>query len=171
MKTAVVVVSVLAASLLTGRIAPAQKLARDAEMCAKVLKTDKDPERRLSAARELADIAKVKAAYVQAHTGILLEALRSDRDTGVRVGAGTTLLAFAAAPKEVAPLALELLKNDKEPGAVLAVSARLAAAYQAKDAIPHLQALKTREEAKDDPKLRDQRLLQAVNLALQMLMK
>ena len=49
------------------------------------------------------------------------------------------------------------------------VAARLAAAHKAKDAVPALQALKQREEAKDDPKLRDQRLLQAVNQALQAL--
>ncbi|MBL8797828.1 MAG: hypothetical protein JNM56_28280, partial [Planctomycetia bacterium] len=89
----------------------------------------------------------------------------------VRAAAGTTLLAFAADPKEVVPVVTEIVKNDKEPGTVLAVAARLAAAHQAKDLIPDLQALKKREEAKDDPKLRDQRLLQAVNQALQILAK
>jgi len=159
------------ALLLFGADAAAQKVAKDAELFAKVLRTDKDPERRLQATRELAGIARLKVSYVQPHTGLLLDTLRQDSDTAVRVGAGNVLLAFEADAQAVVPTVLALLKNNKEPGAVLAVCARLAGAYQARDAIATLQALRDREAAKDDPKLRDQRLLQAVNQALQALMK
>jgi hypothetical protein len=138
-------------------------------MYAKVLKSDKSAERRLEAARELATIAKLKVSYVQPHTAVLVDAFKSDKDTMVRAAAGSALLNYEADAKEVVPAVLEVVKNDKEPGAVLAVAARLAAAYQAKDAVPALEALKKREEAADDPKMRDQRLLQAVIQALRAL--
>jgi hypothetical protein len=156
---------------LTGSTLLAQTTAKDAARFAEMLKSDKDAEKRIFAARELASIAKIKVAYLQPHTALLVKTLQQDSDPLVRAAAGTTLLAFAAEPKEVLPAIAEIVKNDKEPGPVLAVAARLAAAYQAKDLIPDLQMLKKREEAKEDPKLRDQRLLQAVNQAIAILSK
>ncbi|OAI47013.1 hypothetical protein AYO44_10435 [Planctomycetaceae bacterium SCGC AG-212-F19] len=171
MKTLFLFSAAMAGCLLGATAASAQQLAKDAERYAKTLQTDKDPERRAQAARDLAGVAAVKVAYVRPHTAVLLEAFQRDSDTQVRVAAGTALLAFQPESKDLVPAVLALLQNEKEPGAVLGVAARLAAAHQAKDAIPALQALKQREEAKDDPKLRDQRLLQAVKQSLQVLTK
>jgi hypothetical protein len=171
MRRLILLIAFLAGFFLSEPRAFAQQLAKDAERYAQTLKNDKDPDRRAQAARNLADLAAVKVALVRPHTATLLEALTRDRDTQVRAAAGAALLAYDPDSKEVVPVVLAILKNDQEPGAVLAVSARLAAAHKAKDAVPALQALKQREEAKDDPKLRDQRLVQALNQALQVLSK
>jgi hypothetical protein len=171
MKRLVSSVSVLALLALGWDQAVAQKLAREADLFAKTLKSDKDAAKRLDATRELAGIAKLKVSYVKPHTAVLLEAFQADSDTMVRVAAGSVLLAFEAERDEVAPVVLTIVKDDKQPGGVLAVAARLAAAYGVKDAVPALEMLKKREEAKDDPKIRDQRLLQAIQQALRTLSK
>lgn len=171
MKRLLILFFAFATLLGTRSDAAAQKLAKEADLFAKTLKTDKDAAKRLDAARELAGIAKLKVSYVKPHTAVLLETFQADSDTMVRVAAGSVLLAFEAERDEVVPVVLALVKDDKQPGPVLAVGARLAAAYQAKDAVPSLDALKKREEAKDDPKVRDQRLLQAINQALRTLSK
>ena len=158
----------------TGDVA-AQKKAKEkeAEAHAKTLKTDKDAKKRLTAAQEMYNIGELKAAYVRPHTAVLVEAFKGDSDPMVRMAAGNVLLVCEPAGKDVIPTVIEIVKNDKENNGVLAVAARVLAGYgkEAKDAIPALQAIKQREEAKEDPKTRDQNLLQAVNGALQSLGK
>ena len=171
MKRLVIFVVSIAALSASRSEVTAQKLAKEADLFAKTLKTDKDVNKRLEAARELAGIAKLKVSYVKPHTAVLLEAFQADSDSMVRGAAGSVLLAFEAERDEVVPVILTIVKDDKQPGGVLAVAARLAAMYQAKDAVPALEMLKKREEAKDDPKIRDQRLLQAITQALRSLSK
>jgi hypothetical protein len=155
--------------------AAAQKKAKEkeAEMHAKTLKSDKDAKKRLAAATALYEIAEVKVSYVQPHTAILVTALKADADAMVRVAAGRVLQICEPEGKDVIPTLSELIKNDKENGAVLAIAVSILGNYgkDAKDAIPAIQDIKKREEAKEDPKTRDQNLLQAVNQALQNLSK
>jgi hypothetical protein len=171
------VILVLALAWVAGSTseAPAQKKAKEkeAEMHAKTLKEAKDAKKRQAAADGLYAIAEVKASYVRPHTTVLVDAYKGDSDAGVRVTCANTLMVCEPDPKTVVPVALDIIKNLKEPNTVLAATARLLAAFpkDSQDGIPALQELKKREEAKEDPKLRDQQLLQAVNAALQRLAK
>jgi hypothetical protein len=175
MNRLVIFILALAFVALTGSDAPAQKKAKEkeAEMHAKALKSEKDAKKRQSAAQGLYDIAEIKASYVRPHTAALVEAYKSDSDAGVRVTCANALIICEPDPKDVVKTALEIIKNQKEPNSVLAATARILAAFpkESQDGIPALQDLKKREEAKEDPKTRDQQLLQAVNGALQRLSK
>lgn len=179
MKRVVIFAVTLAFLSLSGTDSAAQDKKKkpkelEAEKLAKTLKSDKDGKARLAAAQELYKIAELKAAYVRPQTEILVDAFKGDSDAKVREAAGNVLLACEPDAKEVVPAAKKIAENLKEPNPVLTVAARLLGAYntaEAKDAIPALQELKKREEAKEDQKLRDQNLLQAVNQALQSLSK
>lgn len=132
------------------------------------LKSDKDAKKRLEAAQELQRIGQVRAKDGRPATEVLVEAFQKDADGNVRVAAGNALRAIEPDSKLVLPAVLEILKNDKEGGGVLAVAALLAADFgkEAKEAAPLLAEIKKREEAKDE-KTRDGNLLNAVNTALQ----
>jgi hypothetical protein len=159
----------LAFALLRTGGASAQTPVTDAGKYATMLKSDKDADHRLRAAEQLGAIAAVKASYVTPHTTVLIEAFKADKDPAVRAAAGRALLAFEADPKAVTPAVVDVVTNEKEPGAVLTVGVRLAVSYKVKEVVAALEAIKDREEGKDDPKLRDQRLLQAVKQALRVL--
>jgi hypothetical protein len=163
----VAVLTVLAVNL--GQL-HAQTVA-DADKYANILKSDKNADKRLRAAKELGTLADIKVAFVRPHAGILIDAFKGDADPQVRIAAGQALILAGADAKEVAPAVLEVVGNDKQSGHVLAVAAQVAAAYQIKDAIPALQSLQKREEDKDDPKERDQRLVKALTQSLRALAK
>jgi hypothetical protein len=143
---------------------------KEAEAHTKVLKNDKDAKKRLSAAQELYKIAEVKAAYVRPSTPVLIVAFKSDADVMVRVAAGNVLRVCEPEGKDVIPTVIEVIKNDKEGNGILTVGCLILAAFgkDAKEAIPIIQDIKKREEAKDQ-KVRDGNLLQACNTALQSL--
>src|SRR5262249_7733293 len=124
------------------------------------------------AAQELQRIGNVRAKDARPATEVLVEAFQKDADGNVRVAAGNALRSCEPESKLVLPAVLEVLKNDKEGGGVLATAARLAGDFgkEAKDAAPFLAEIKKREEAKDE-KTRDGNLLQAVNTALQIVSK
>jgi len=175
MKRLVIFVVALAVSALGSGPAVAQKkpLEKEAEMHAKALDTDKDAKKRLAAANELYRIAEKKVSYVRPHSDVLIKAFKGDSDAMVRLAAGNVLLVCEPEGKDVIPVATKIVENEKEGNAILGVAARILGNYgkAAQDAIPGLQAIRAREMAKEDPKTRDQQLLQAVNQALQSLAK
>lgn len=168
MKRLVIFALAFAFLALNSTSVPAQKKAKDAEMYAKTLKSDTDAKKRVEAAKKLYEIGEIKASHVKPHVAIIVEAFKGDADPFVRAAAGSVLLVCEPDGKDVIPTVIEIVKNEKENGAVLAVAARVLNTFgkDARDAVPALQEIKKREEAKEDPKTRDQNLLQAVNQAI-----
>jgi hypothetical protein len=164
----VLVAGILVLGSSTDLGAQSKKKKEEVDKLVATLKNDKDAKKRQEAAQGLQRIAEVRAKDAQPAAAALAEAFAKDADGNVRVAAGNALRATEPDAKLVVPIVLEILKNDKEGGGVLAIAALLAAdmGKEAKEAAPLLQEIKKREEAKDQ-KARDGNLLNAVNTALQ----
>lgn len=154
------------------QLATAAPKKEDVPDLIKALKTSKDPKVRAQAANDLAYLAQVRVTFVKPAVPTLIESLKTDSDAGVRKAVIDTLALVNADPKEVIPLFLDILKNDKEPNQVLQATASTLQVFGAagKEALPHLQAIQKRENAKDE-KQRDRNLLQSVNECIQILSK
>jgi len=146
----------------------AQKKKKEVDAAVKTMTTDKDPKKRAEAAQELQKIGEVRASDARPATEWLVKVLKEDTDSNVRVAAGNALRVVEPDPALVLPTVLALLKDDKQPNGVLAVSALLAADFgaKAKEAAPSLVDIIKREQAKDE-KQRDGNLINAANTALQ----
>src|SRR5262249_54035965 len=140
----------LTALLISVSALLAAPLKEEAEDALKILKNSKDPKARAAAAKQLGQIAEIRAALVKPALQSLVDALK-DADGEVRLAAVGALGYLGPFDKEVVPNLNGLLKEGENRNSRLGAAILLSQVQgDARTAIPLLEAIVTAENAKAD---------------------
>jgi HEAT repeat protein len=133
------------------------------------LKDDKDAKVRASSAAELLKVAQTNAEQAKPAIPVLVGALKDD-NADVRKSALTALGAAKADLPTVMPGLIAIVKNLKEDKAVrlTAISMLGAGGPNAKEALPYLEFLQSREAKKED---KDKELVDKLTEAIEAIKK
>ena len=138
----------------------------DADQTIGTLKTGADAKQRLTAVAAVVKLAKTRPAFAPPAYAALVEAWIKDRDNEVRQEIGKLFVGNKPDPKLViAPLTEYLKENHDKITRVTAATLLGGLKADAKDALPLLTDIVTKENAKPEGQ-RDQDLLSAVQFAL-----